>query len=175
MERIEFSAGPAALKAAQKERELLEKTAEELGVPIDQAPLAANKFVNEWKELRSKVSSLEKELATFKSSNVEFEKVGNFNFYMDMVENGNMGEIQNLIRELTSNQDNVVAIGFSNGDKGSVILASASNLDINCGLVLKEALSATGGSGGGKHSYAQGACQPDKLSTVLTNIKELIS
>ena len=85
VERIEFSAGPAALKAAQKERELLEKTAEELGVPIDQAPLAANKFVNEWKELRSKVSSLEKELATFKSSNVEFEKVGNFNFYMDMV------------------------------------------------------------------------------------------
>ncbi|MEC8077287.1 MAG: alanine--tRNA ligase [Candidatus Thermoplasmatota archaeon] len=175
VERIEFSAGPAALKAAQKERELLEKTAEELGVPIDQAPLAANKFVNEWKELRSKVSSLEKELATFKSSNVEFEKVGNFNFYMDMVENGNMGEIQNLIRELTSNQDNVVAIGFSNRDKGSVILASASNLDINCGLVLKEALSAIGGSGGGKDSYAQGACQPDKLSTVLTNIKELIS
>tara|TARA_B100001741_G_scaffold290554_1_gene270119 strand:+ start:348 stop:3062 length:2715 start_codon:yes stop_codon:yes gene_type:complete len=175
VERIEFSAGPAALKAAQKERELLEKTAEELGVPIDQAPFAANKFVNEWKELRSKVSSLEKELATFKSSNVEFEKVGNFNFYMDIVENGNMGEIQILIRELTSNQDNVVAIGFSNGDKGSVILASASNLDINCGLVLKEALSAIGGSGGGKHSYAQGACQPDKLSTVLTNIKELIS
>ncbi|MEC7349808.1 MAG: alanine--tRNA ligase [Candidatus Thermoplasmatota archaeon] len=175
VERIEFSAGPAALKAAQKERELLEKTAEELGVPIDQAPLAANKFVNEWKELRSKVSSLEKELATFKSSNVEFEKVGNFNFYMDMVENGNTGEIQNLIRELTSNQDNVVAVGFSNGDKGSVILASASNLDINCGLVLKEALSAIGGSGGGKDSYAQGACQPDKLSTVLTNIKELIS
>jgi len=92
-----------------------------------------------------------------------------------MVENGNIGEIQNLIRELTSNQDNVVAIGFSNGDKGSVILASASNLDINCGLVLKEALSAIGGSGGGKDSYAQGACQPDKLSTVLTNIKELIS
>jgi alanyl-tRNA synthetase len=94
---------------------------------------------------------------------------------MDMVENGNIGEIQNLIRELTSNQDNVVAIGFSNGDKGSVILASAGNLDINCGLVLKEALSAIGGSGGGKDSYAQGACQPDKLSTVLTNIKELIS
>ena len=125
--------------------------------------------------MRSKVSSLEKELATFKSSNVEFEKVGNFNFYMDMVENGNMGEIQKLIRELTSNQDNVVAIGFSNGDKGSVILARASNLDINCGLVLKDALSAIGGSGGGKDTYAQGACQPDKLSTVLTNIKQLIS
>ena len=80
-----------------------------------------------------------------------------------------------LLKRYQELSNKKVAIGFSNGDKGSVILASASNLDINCGLVLKEALSAIGGSGGGKDSYAQGACQPDKLSTVLTNIKELIS
>ena len=34
VERIEFSAGPDAIKAAQKERALLEETAEKLGVPI---------------------------------------------------------------------------------------------------------------------------------------------
>ena len=58
VERIEFSAGPAAIEAAQRERALLEKTAKELGVSIEQAPDAAHKFVKEWKDLRSKVSCL---------------------------------------------------------------------------------------------------------------------
>ena len=76
VERIEFSAGPSAVEASQKERALLEKTADHLGVPIDQAPNAAQKFVKEWKELRNKVSSLEKELASFKSSSLESENIG---------------------------------------------------------------------------------------------------
>ena len=89
VERIEFSAGPAAVKAAQEERALLEETAEELGVPVDQAPAAAQKFVKEWKELRARVSSLEKELASLKSSDLQSESIGNFNFYTQ-----NLGRIE---------------------------------------------------------------------------------
>ena len=175
VERIEFSAGPAAVKAAQRERTLLEKTAEELGVPIEQAPSAAQKFVKEWKDLRSKVSSLEKELASFKSSNLEYEKIGSINFYMDNLGETDSGEVQKLVRKITSSADNLAAIGFSKGSKASVILASSNSLSINCGSILKEALSSVGGSGGGKDSYAQGACSVDKISLVLSKIKELIS
>ena len=175
MERIEFSAGPAAVKAAQRERALLEKTAEELGVPIEQAPSAAQKFVKEWKDLRSKVSSLEKELASFKSSNLEYEKIGSINFYMDNLGETDSGEVQKLVRKITSKEDNLAAFGFSKGSKASVILASSNSLSINCGSILKEALSSVGGSGGGKDSYAQGACSVDGVSTVLLKIKELIA
>ena len=175
VERIEFSAGPAAVKAAQRERVLLEKTAEELGVPIEQAPSAAQKFVKEWKDLRSKVSSLEKELASFKSSNLEYEKIGSINFYMDNLGETDSGEVQKLVRKITSKEDNLAAFGFSKGSKASVILASSNSLSINCGSILKEALSSVGGSGGGKDSYAQGACSVDGVSTVLLKIKELIA
>jgi len=175
VERIEFSAGSAAVKAAQRERALLEKTAEELGVSIEQAPSAAQKFVNEWKDLRSKVSSLEKELASFKSSNLEYEKIGSINFYMDNSGETDSGEVQKLVRKITSNEGNLAAIGFSTGSKASVILASSKSLSINCGSILKEALSSVGGSGGGKDSYAQGACSVDKISLVLLKIKESIS
>ena len=120
VERIEFSAGPAAIEAAQRERALLEKTAKELGVSIEQAPDAAHKFVKEWKDLRSKVSSLEKELASFKSSKVEFEKLGNINFYMVNLGEADMGEVQKLVRKFTSPDSNLAAIGFSSEEASTI-------------------------------------------------------
>ena len=55
-----------------------------------------------------------------------------------------------------------------------IILASSNSLSINCGSILKEALSSVGGSGGGKELYAQGACSVNDISLVLSKIKELI-
>ena len=175
VERIEFSAGPDAIKAAQKERALLEETAEKLGVPVEQAPTAAHKFVKEWKELRNKVSSLEKELASFKSSNLDSEKVGEVNFYSNNMGETDFGEVQKLVRKITSESNNMAAIACSKGDKGTIILARSEGLDINCGSIIKEALSSVGGSGGGKLAYAQGACPVSDMNTALSKIRDLIS
>ncbi|MEC8997458.1 MAG: alanine--tRNA ligase [Candidatus Thermoplasmatota archaeon] len=175
VERIEFSAGPDAIKAAQRERALLEETAEELGVPIDQAPSTAQKFVKEWKELRNRVSSLEKELATLKSSDIEGEKIGNLTFYVQNQGKTDFAEVQKLVRELTSEKDTVVAMGCSKGDSGTVILAKSDSVNLDCGEILKKALSTVGGSGGGKESYAQGACPENKLSVALSEIRDLVS
>ena len=175
VERIEFSAGPDAIKASQKERALLEETADELGVPVDQAPLAAQKFVKEWKELRNRVSSLEKELATFKSSKLEGEKIGDVIFFSQDMGETDMGEVQNFVRQITSKDDALVAVGCFQKDRGMVILAKSNSVNQNCGKLLKSALSLVGGSGGGKESYAQGACSPDKILEALNEIKKLIS
>ena len=175
VERIEFSAGPDAIKASQKERALLEETAEELGVPVDQAPLAAQKFVKEWKELRNRVSSLEKELATFKSSELEGEKIGDVIFYSQDMGETDMGEVQNFVRQITSKDGALVAVGCFQKNRGMVILAKSNSVNQNCGKLLKSALSLVGGSGGGKESYAQGACSPDKILEALNEIKSLIS
>ena len=175
VERIEFSAGPDAIKAAQRERALLEETAGELGVPVDQAPSAAQKFVKEWKELRNRVSSLEKELASLKSSDLEGEKIGNLIFYAQNQGETDFAEVQKLVRELTSGKDTVAAMGCSKGDSGTVILAKSDSVNLDCGEILKKALSSVGGSGGGKESYAQGACPENKLSAALSKIRNLVS
>ncbi len=175
VERIEFSAGPAAVKAAQEERSLLEKTAEELGVPVDQAPAAAQKFVKEWKELRTRVSSLEKELASVKSSDLQPESIGKFNFYSQNMGDIEFAEAQKMVRELTTQGKNITAIGCSVRDKGTVILAKSDAVSLDCGAIIKEALASVGGSGGGKESYAQGACPKEKLNDVLEKIRALVS
>ena len=175
VERIEFSAGPAAVKASQEERALLEKTAEELGVPVEQAPTAAQKFVKEWKELRTRVSSLEKELASIKSSDLKPEIIGNVNFYSQNMEDLEFAECQKVVRELTSQGNNIAALGFSGGDKGTIILAKSDSVELDCGNILSSALASVGGSGGGKESYAQGACPKEKISDALENIRHSIS
>jgi alanyl-tRNA synthetase len=175
VERIEFSAGPDAIKAAQKERALLEETAEELGVPVDQAPSAAQKFVKEWKELRTRVSSLEKELASFKSSDLEAENIGSIKFYSKDMGNADFAEVQKLVRELTSEEGSLAAMSCASGDKGTVVLAKSTSVNLDCGTILSEALSSVGGSGGGKDSYAQGACPKEKLNDALAKIRKLIT
>jgi alanyl-tRNA synthetase len=175
VERIEFSAGPDAIKASQKERALLEETAEKLGVPMDQAPSAAQKFVKEWKELRNRVSSLEKELAALKSSDLDGEKIGDLIFYSQDLGEADFAEAQKLVRQITSKKDTLVAIGCFKNGRGMVILAKSDSVNQDCGTLLKSALSSVGGSGGGKESYAQGACSPDKIPEALAQIKNIIS
>ena len=165
----------ATLSLAARSIAELEETAGELGVPVDQAPSAAQKFVKEWKELRNRVSSLEKELASLKSSDLEGEKIGNLTFYAQNQGETDFAEVQKLVRELTSGKDTVVTMGCSKGDSGTVILAKSDSVNLDCDEILKKALSTVGGSGGGKESYAQGACPENKLSAALSEIRDLVS
>ena len=66
-------------------------------------------------------------------------------------------------------------MGCSKDDNGTVILAKSDSVNLDCGTILREALSSVGGSGGGKDSYAQGACSKDKLSDALSKIRNLVS
>ena len=66
-----------------------------------------------------------------------------------------------------------MAMGCSDGDKGTVFLAKSGSVSIDCGVILKEALVSVGGSGGGKESYAQGACPKGKLTDALSKIRKL--
>jgi len=74
-----------------------------------------------------------------------------------------------------SEKDTVAAMGCSKGDSGTVILAKSDSVNLDCGEILKKALSTVGGSGGGKESYAQGACPENKLSVALSKIRDLVS
>ncbi len=87
----------------------------------------------------------------------------------------NFGEVQKLVRTITSEPNNIIAIGSCKGDKATVILASSPALDFNCGSILKEVLASVGSSGGGKETYAQGACSASDIDAVLSKVKNIIS
>ena len=118
---------------------------------------------------------MEKELASFKSSNLESESIGEINFYSDNMGETDFGEVQKLVRTITLESNNIIAIGSCKGDKATVVLASSPLLDFICGYSLKEVLASVGSSGGGKETYAQGACSASDIDAVLSKIRNFIS
>ena len=110
-----------------------------------------------------------------KSSNLQSESIGNFNFFTQNLGLIEFDEAQKVVRELTTQGDNLAAMGCLDGDKGTVILAKSDSVSLDCGAILKEALASVGGSGGGKQSYAQGACSKEKLNDALEKIRSLVS
>ena len=89
--------------------------------------------------------------------------------------NADFAEVQKLVRELTSEEGSLAAMSCASGDKGTVVLAKSTSVNLDCGTILSEALSSVGGSGGGKDSYAQGACPKEKLNDALAKIRKLIT
>ena len=89
--------------------------------------------------------------------------------------NTDFAEVQKLVRNITSEESSLAAMSCASGDKGTVILAKSDSVNLDCGTILREALSSVGGSSGGKDSYAQGACSKDKLSDALSKIRNLVS
>jgi alanyl-tRNA synthetase len=69
LERIEFAAGLAAIRAMQKKDDLLKAASETLSVPQEEVPKAASRFFEEWKQLRKENDSLKERLAELESKN----------------------------------------------------------------------------------------------------------
>jgi alanyl-tRNA synthetase len=63
LERIEFSAGLAAIRQMQKKDELLRAAAETLSVQPEELPKTALRFFEEWKQLRAENESLKAQLS----------------------------------------------------------------------------------------------------------------
>jgi alanyl-tRNA synthetase len=63
LERIEFSAGMAAIKQMQRKDELLKQAAEAFSVQVDDVPKTAQRFFDEWKQLRKENETLKARLA----------------------------------------------------------------------------------------------------------------
>ena len=58
VERIEFAAGAAAVRAMQKIDSLLTNSAKVLSVPPEQLPASVERFFGEWKDLKKENSIL---------------------------------------------------------------------------------------------------------------------
>ena len=170
VERLEFVAGEEALEAARKERIILEDAANILNVAREKVPEAAERFVKEWKELRNRVSNLEKQIADMKSEKIVFEEVGSLKMYLKELENTTVPEMQKLSKRLCEDDDCVVLLTSVVGEKGHLILSRAENVEIDCNNIVNMVSEKMGGKGGGSTTYAQCTYSKDKLNKAMKEI-----
>jgi alanyl-tRNA synthetase len=174
--RIEFLCGRRALDRARADFEKLNETARQLSASLDDVPqlvAALNTRAQDLDKARRKVAI---ELAAFQGKHLYAETLAGDNGIRVVVKRQPKGAIDDELKSL--------AQGFTSGDKAvflavfeqppALMLAASKDSGVNAGDLMKKALAAAGGRGGGNAQLAQGSVpSPDALDAVLRSLSDL--
>jgi alanyl-tRNA synthetase len=157
VERIEFAAGEAAVRAVQERDDLLSKSASVLRVPTEQLPKTALRFFEEWKGQQKEIERLKEEMARLQLKSLESvaKPVGGLKVVVQKIGGA---DIDDLIKTATllAEQDFVVLLGSDTGKLVAAVGKSGLAKGVKAGKMIKAASKMLGGGGGGRPELAQG-------------------
>jgi len=157
VERIEFAAGEAAVRAVQERDDLLSKSASVLRVPTEQLPKTALRFFEEWKDQQKEIERLKEEMAKLQLKSLESvaKPVGGLKVVVQEICSA---DIDDLIKAATllAEQDFVVLLGSDTGKLVAAVGKSGLAKGVKAGNMIKAASKMLGGGGGGRPELAQG-------------------
>jgi alanyl-tRNA synthetase len=174
--RVEFLCGQRALDRMRADYEKLNETARQLSASLDDVPqlvAALNTRAQDLDKARRKVAI---ELSAFQGKHLYAQTPAGGNGVRVVMKRSATGAIDDELKAL--------AQGFTSGEKAvflalfeqppSVMLAASKDSGVNAGDLMKKALAAAGGRGGGNAQLAQGSVPgPDALDVVLRSLSEL--
>lgn len=180
VERIEFSAGESAIKAVQKNDDILKQSAGIFKVDTPLLPKTCERFFTEWKTFKNDINRLKDEIATLKIKGItsQTQTIGDLNVLNQRME-ADMGELIKIASNLTEKGEvDVVMIVNSEGKIAGAASAKALKKGVKVNEIIKEAANIMGGGGGGKPNLAQGAGRKleklqEALNSVINYLKKL--
>ena len=177
VERIDFSAGLAAIDSIQQDKTYLRESSNVFKVNNDQLPKTCQRFFTEWKAQKNEINKLKSEISTLKIQNMtdNLEDVKNLKILKEKID-GDIKELQNIATDFTdNNKADIVLLGNNDGK----IVGAASQKAITDGIkineIIKEASQILGGGGGGRPNLAQGAGKnKEKMEEALNKAFNMI-
>ncbi len=179
VERIEFSAGEAAIEAAQRNDNILKESSDVFKVTPEQLPKTCDRFFNEWKSFKNEIDKLKGQIASLKTEGIlnKTEKIGDLIILSEIIDSDMNGLIK-IATDLTEKQGkvDVVVLGSSEGKIVGAVSKKALENGIKINGIIKDAAAILGGGGGGRPNLAQGAGPkvekiPEALDFALEQIK----
>jgi alanyl-tRNA synthetase len=157
VERIEFAAGEAAVRAVQEKDDLLNEASGILRVPADQLPKTAERFFEEWKGQQKEIERLKDDLARarLKTLVAEAETAEGLKIVVQKMGSADIDELLKAA-SLIAEQDCVVLLGSETGKLVAAVGKSGLAKGVKAGSIIRAAAKALGGGGGGKPELAQG-------------------
>jgi len=182
VERLEFSAGEAAIKAVQINDDILKDSSNIFKVPSEQLPKTSARFFTEWKGFKNDIERLKNEIAKLKIGSLinNIIEINNIPILCQVVE-ADMNELLKIATDLTENDSRVDIVIIGNHE-GKIVGASSKNAigrGVNINMIIKECAHILGGGGGGRPNLAQGAGPyfdkiDNALEFALKQIKEIL-
>ena len=157
VERIEFAAGEAAVRAGQERDDLLSGAADVLRVPNDQLPRTAERFFEEWKGQQKEIERLKEDLAKarLKTLVAEAEIMDGLRIVVQKMGSADIDELLKAAA-LLAEQDCVAILGSETGKLVAAVGQSGLAKGVKAGSIIRAAARALGGGGGGRPELAQG-------------------
>lgn len=159
VERIDFSAGIAAVDSIQNENKLLRESSGIFKVDDDQLPKTCDRFFSEWKAQKNEIDKLKSEIASLKMNSLadDVTEIKGLKVVKQLID-ADFKELQKIATDFTDN-DNADVVLMGNNDGKIVGAASQNAIDagIKVNEIIKKAAGVLGGGGGGRLTLAQGA------------------
>jgi len=166
VERIIFSAGIQALRALQKEEDLLTRVAEKLNAPLEKLEATAERLVIEWKEARRERERLIKEIVARDTGKLLEEQqavtreIDGLKMLTQEFEPLDVDRMIKTASELVKKETNSIVMFYGKDEKTARILVMAGKGAIKKGAdareIANQAASLLGGGGSGRPDFAQG-------------------
>ncbi|WP_440952740.1 alanine--tRNA ligase [Methanococcoides sp. FTZ1] len=179
VERLEYAAGEAAIKAMQDLESLVRDSSETLRVSAEQLPSTIERFFDEWKDLKKENTRLKEELAHTRVSQLvtEAENINGIRVIAKSISHADSDELTKTAGQLTEEKD-VVAVLISEMNGVKIVAAAGEDAvknGINVGSIVKEMSAIVGGGGGGRPNMARGGgTDTSKMDEALNRSIELL-
>ena len=156
VERIDFSAGLAAIDSMQHDGELLRESSTIFKVENDQLPKTCDRFFSEWKAQKNEIDRLKSEIASLKMNSLadEYDEINGLKVVHKLIE-ADFKELQKMATDFTDNgKADVVIMGNSDGKIVGAASQSAIDSGVKINEIIKTAAGVLGGGGGGRLTLA---------------------
>jgi alanyl-tRNA synthetase len=160
VERIEYAAGMAAVRAIQEADHYLTTASDTLRVLPEQLPVTIDRFFTEWKDFKKENVRLKEEMAQLRVVRMlsNAQDLGGVRLVAQNVDHADTDELVTIAGELTQDDD-VMALLISDFE-GVKIVAAAGKKAVakgaDAGTVVREMSKIVGGGGGGRSDMARG-------------------
>ena len=177
VERIDFSAGLAAIDSMQHDSELLRESSAVFKVDNDQLPKTCDRFFSEWKAQKNEIDRLKSQIASLKMNSLadDYEEINGLKVVSELMES-DFKELQKIATDFTDNgKADIVIMGNNDGKIVGAASQNAIDNGIKINEVIKTAAGVLGGGGGGRLTLAQGAGKnTDKMDEAIQTAIDLI-
>ena len=152
IERIEFTAGIAAIYYMQHLEQIAASSADTLSVQVENLPSTVSRFFNEWKDQRKEIERMSAQIVDLEMRSLVAEDCGGVTVVIRRID---LPSRELAILATSISLKGGVALLGASGETARVVLASG-NARVNAGEIIGQVCSLLGGKGGGKPAMAQG-------------------
>ncbi len=178
--RVEVLGGEAALAHAWEQQERLLHLARRLGAPTDQLEARLAALLDELDQARRDQARLAQQLASRRAAQLidAAVDVAGVKVLAAQVEAASRDALREMVDELRGRLGrSVVALAAELDGQNAFVVGTNDGAggELNAGEILREALAAAGGKGGGRADFAQGGVkEPAQLGVALAQVVPLV-